>query len=108
MNVLVIAPHPDDETLGCGGALFRHAAEGDALNWMIVTGIDVSYGWPTELVQKREDEIQMVAKEYGFSSVYRLGFPTTRLDSLPLGDLIGKFAEVCMDVKPEVVYMPFQ
>ena len=30
MNVLVISVHPDDETLGCGGTMLRHAAEGDS------------------------------------------------------------------------------
>ena len=35
-KVLVIAPHPDDETLGCGGTLFRHKANGDEIYWLIV------------------------------------------------------------------------
>ena len=29
MNILVLAPHPDDESIGCGGTLCRHAAKGD-------------------------------------------------------------------------------
>ena len=35
--VLVVAPHPDDETLGVGGTLLRHVAEGDAVHWLIAT-----------------------------------------------------------------------
>ena len=45
MKVLVIAPHPDDETLGCGGTLFRHRHEGDELYWVIVTGIIFTRNW---------------------------------------------------------------
>ncbi len=37
MKVIVIAPHPDDETLGCGGAILRHIADGDMVHWLIVT-----------------------------------------------------------------------
>ena len=40
MNVLVISPHPDDETLGCGGTLYRHKQDGDNLYWNIITGIE--------------------------------------------------------------------
>lgn len=36
-NILVVAPHPDDETLGCGGTLFKMKAEGHSINWLIVT-----------------------------------------------------------------------
>ena len=38
-NVIVIAPHPDDETLGCGGTLRRHKHNGAAVHWVIMTGI---------------------------------------------------------------------
>jgi LmbE family N-acetylglucosaminyl deacetylase len=37
MNLLVVAPHPDDESIGCGGALCRHAARGDRIVTMFLT-----------------------------------------------------------------------
>ena len=106
-KVLVIAPHPDDETLGCGGTLFRHKQEGDELYWIIVTCISEDMGWPAAAVIKREAEIDVVAEKYGFSDVFNFRLPTTKLDTLPLSDLIEKITEVYKKTEPEIIYMPY-
>ena len=79
-TVMVIAAHPDDETLGCGGALFRHKAEGDDIYWLIITGISQESGWQEKVVNKRDNEIDIVAEKYGFSDVFNLRLPTTKMD----------------------------
>jgi len=107
MKVLVIAPHPDDETLGCGGTLFRHRKEGDQLFWAIVTGISEDTGWPKSVVKKRDAEIDAVAKIYGFSNVFNFFLPTTKLDTFPLSNLIEKITEVYKKAEPEIIYMPY-
>jgi len=38
-KVLVIAPHPDDETLSCGGTLLKHKSIEDEVHWLILTNI---------------------------------------------------------------------
>ena len=76
MKTLVVAPHPDDELLGCGGTLLRRKAEGEYLGWMIVTGISQETGWSPEKVQQREEEIQQVSAGLGIDQVYNLGFPS--------------------------------
>ncbi len=86
-KVLVIAPHPDDETLGCGGTLSRHKQEGDELYWVIVTGISEDMGWPEAAVKKRDAEIDAAAKKYGFAGMFNFCLPTTKVDTLPLSDL---------------------
>ena len=50
MKILAIAPHPDDETLGCGGTLYKHKAESDEIYWLIVTGISEDTGWANDAV----------------------------------------------------------
>ena len=107
MKILVVSPHPDDETLGCGGTLFRHRAEGDELYWMIVTGISESEGWSAATVKSRDREIELVTEKYRFSKVFNFRFSTTTLDTVPLSELIGKISEVHQKVKPEIIYMPF-
>ena len=64
-KILVIAPHPDDETLGCGGTLSRHQDKGDELYWIIVTCISEDMGWPESAVKKRDADIDAAAKKLG-------------------------------------------
>ena len=106
-KVLVIAPHPDDETLGCGGALFKHKAEGDDIYWLIITGISQEGGWQEKVVNKRDNEIDAVAEKYGFSDVFNLRLPTTKIDTLPVSDLIEEISNVYKKVEPDIIYMPF-
>ncbi|TAM45942.1 MAG: PIG-L family deacetylase [Gammaproteobacteria bacterium] len=106
-TVLVIAPHPDDETFGCGGALLRHNAEGASVDWLIVTDISPRIGYSIRQVRQREREIQKVAKLYPFRGVYRLKLPTTRLDTLPLAKIVQGIGDVITRVKPEILYLPF-
>ncbi len=106
-KVLVVAPHPDDETLGCGGTLSRHKQEGDELYWGIVTCISEDMGWPEAVVKNRDAEIDVVEKKYGFSDVFNFRLPTTKLDTLPLSDLIEKITEVYKKTEPEIIYMPY-
>lgn len=105
-KVLVVAPHPDDETLGCGGTLLKHKNSGDKIYWMIVTNIQSKDGWPEEEVQKRQKEIHQVADMYGFEKIFKLDFPTTMLDTIPYNDLIAKMSAVIQEVKPSIVYLP--
>ena len=104
MRVLVISVHPDDETLGCGGTLLRHSAQGDVLFWLIVTQ-PYEPQWSAEIIQRRVAEIKRVAEAYRMEQRFELGFPTIRLDTVPQADLIGRIRDVISEVKPEVVYM---
>jgi LmbE family N-acetylglucosaminyl deacetylase len=106
-TILAIAPHPDDETLGCGGALLRHRKDGDDIHWLIVTDMTEEAGFTADRIEAREKEITAVAEAYGFASVTRLGLPATRLDTLPLGDIIEKIAAAFEKIKPDTVYVPF-
>ena len=51
-KVIVIAPHPDDETLGCGGTILKHIAKGYSVYWLIITNISSDYGWNEEILKK--------------------------------------------------------
>ena len=105
-KVLVVAPHPDDETLGCGGTLLKHKKNGNTIYWMIVTNVDTDHGWFDEVVQKRQEEIDQVSQMYGFDKTFKLDFPTTRMDVIPNKELIAKISDVIKEVEPSIVYLP--
>ena len=79
-KILVVAVHPDDETLGCGGSLLKHKANGDEINWLICTTIDKDQNY----YQTREKEINKVSKLYAFNSVHSLLLKTTRIDDIEI------------------------
>ncbi|MDQ0567353.1 PIG-L family deacetylase [Erythrobacter citreus] len=105
---LVIAPHPDDETLGCGGTLLRSRAAGNLTYWLIVTGISSNTGFSAERVEQRESEIRHVAEAYGFAETIRLNIPTSTLDHQPLRVIIGGIAEAVKRLEPTDVYLPYR
>ena len=107
MTVLVVSPHPDDETLGCGGSLLRHSHEGDDIYWLNITSISERYGWKQDDVEKRKNQISKINEKYAFKEFYNLDFPTTKVDSIPINEIIQKISNVHEKVKAEIVYMPY-
>lgn len=103
-NVLVFAVHPDDETLGCGGTLLKHKANGDSINWLICTTIDKDQ----KNFNLREKEIENVSNLYGFDSVHNLRLKTMRVDEYNISELIEKISKVIKEVKPNIIYLPFK
>jgi LmbE family N-acetylglucosaminyl deacetylase len=103
VNVLVVCAHPDDETLGCGGTLLKHAAAGDTITWAVAT-VAHEPQWPADTIARKHAEVDRVAEAYG-ARVVRLGFPSSRLDATPRADLIAAVAAVVEESRPEIVYV---
>jgi LmbE family N-acetylglucosaminyl deacetylase len=107
-RVLAIAPHPDDETLGCGGALLNHIDKCDEVYWLIVTGASESHGFTFEQVQKEEEIIAKIAKEYAFIEYFKLGFAPMRLDKVGLLDIIREISLVILSKNIDTIYIPYR
>src|SRR5438552_3498362 len=102
-SVLVLASHPDDETLGCGGTLLRHRSLGDTLTWCIGTR-PTAPTWSETVIKAKEREIEQVAAAYGFARVHRLGHPATRLAEVDRSIVISQLREVAAEAKADTVY----
>lgn len=106
MKILVISPHPDDETLGCGGTILKHKDMGDKIYWLIITNIDAKNGWDKDIIKKRQKEIETVEEMYGFKKTFKLDYPAAKLDVIPIQEIIESMSEVILEIEPEIIYLP--
>lgn len=105
--VMVVAPHPDDETLGCGGTLLRHLKQGDELHWVIMTTMKQRQGFSPQRIEARAAEIQRVAERYQFKSIYRSDFATMELDKHSMVELVDFVSNAVISAQPNIIYLPF-
>ena len=107
MKILVVSPHPDDESLGCGGTLLAHKARGDETHWLLMTKMSIVGGFTRDQIAARAEEIKQIAAHFGFARTHELGFHTTDLDRIPLADLCNLIGKVIKAAAPETIYLPF-
>lgn len=106
MKILVIAPHPDDEVLGCGGTIKKHTKKGDEVCLCIVTKA-YTPDWTKKFIENRKKEIACVNKALGIKKTIFLDLPTVKLDTVPQKKLNDLISECIEWVKPEILYIPF-
>lgn len=108
LRSLVVAPHPDDELLGCGGTLLRRRAQGGRAGWIIMTSSPRDDGWGEARIEARRQEIDQVRAGLGIAAgdLHQLAFPAARLDEVPLGTIIGRLSDVFRHFEPEEVFLP--
>jgi len=106
MKVMVISPHPDDETLGCGATLLKHKKNKDKVFWLNVTKAGINSGYSTKFLKKREIEIKKVRNNYKFDGYINLNFPTKFLDQIPKSNLIDSFNLYINKIKPDKIFIP--
>jgi LmbE family N-acetylglucosaminyl deacetylase len=104
-RVLVVAAHPDDELLGCGGTIALHKRAGHHVTTLVVCeGESLRYAGRAS---HQSDHMLEAAKVLGVDHSRRLNFPDQRLDTLTLTDVIGKLEQVVREVRPRVVYCQY-
>ena len=105
MRVLVVAAHPDDEVIGCGGTIARHVASGDKVFLLVATQI-YAPEWNMKEFDIRRKEVFKAADVLGIKDVFFGGFPTAKLNTVPTISLTNKISEVIKKVMPDILYLP--
>ena len=105
-KVLFVSPHPDDETLGCGGTIFYHKKKGDDIFLLIITNLSIEFGWSEKLIERRKKEIDKIKKFYGFKNVFHLNFQTKYLDTVPINEIIENISNIVKKTKSQILYIP--
>ena len=109
-KILVVAAHPDDEALGCGGTMAYHSHLGDDVHVIFLAdGVASRNSSVKELeIVKRKEISKNACKILGVSNLYFLEFPDNKLDSIPLLDIIKPFEKLLYKIKPSIVYTHHQ
>jgi len=107
-SILIVAPHADDETLGCGGTILRYLKEGFLVHWLLVTSMSKDSGFSDEQINARASEIKQVYEAYGFESIHLLGYPPAQLDLIGKGELVDKISDVVNKIQPFEVFTVYR
>lgn len=107
-NILIIAPHADDEIIGCGATIAKHIHKGDIVSIIIATN---AFEGAPELFSK--ESIEIVRKEateahklLGVQNTFFLDFPAPALNAFPEFKISIKLSEIFSEVKPVTMYIP--
>lgn len=109
MTILVIAAHPDDEVLGCGGLIARKSQEGqDVFIAILGEGITSRYqnrdNADSALIETLHNHSQQVAEFLGAKDLFMYNLPDNRFDSVPMLDVVKIIEELVEKFHPDTVY----
>lgn len=105
-RITVIAPHPDDETLGAGATIARFADEGVGVSVLIVSG-HLPPLYPTEAFETTRREADAALALLGAKDWAFLEIPATKVHEVPTAELTGKIAAFVRSHEPDIVLIPF-
>ena len=109
MNYLVIAAHPDDEVLGCGGSIAKWVKAGNKVYVLIMaegaTSRDENRNRESRMKELSilEQSANYAADILGVKSVELLGYPDNRMDSVHLLDIIKVIENYIKKLQPEII-----
>lgn len=110
MKVLVIAAHPDDEILGCGGTIAKHVQQDDEVH-VFIAAEGITSRDQTRSRGAREEELSALSRSahraneaLGVSSVTLSSFPDNRMDSVDLLEIVKTLEGQIAKIRPQRIY----
>lgn len=113
-RILIVAAHPDDEIIGCGGTISRLVEQGWEA-FTLILGEGKTSRDETRNRNQRIDEINNLKKEVekannliGVSDVFLYDFPDNRFDTVPLLDIIKTIEKIKNNIKPSMIFTHYK
>lgn len=107
-KIIVFAPHPDDETIGCGGAIAAHSKHGDRVKVIILTNGDkadtLNRYSSEEYIEIRKSEAQQAVSILGVQDIEYWEYQDRELR--PDDELINRLSNLLVDFAPTLIYSP--
>ncbi len=107
-RVLIIAPHADDEVLGCGATMAKACKNGDEVFVLICT--NASVGAPelfsAELIKQIRNEAVIAHRLIGVKETFFLEFPAPALDQFPCYKMSNEISTIIKKIGADTVYIP--
>lgn len=106
-TVLVLAPHPDDESIGCGGALRQHVMDGDRVIVAFLSSGDrgIADVPPAAAAARREQEAERAASVLGLSELHFFRFPDGGMAEV-VADAADRVGGLVDSEQPDWIYLP--
>jgi LmbE family N-acetylglucosaminyl deacetylase len=112
-RILVVAAHPDDEVLGCGGTMARLVSEGAEVNVLILGEGITSRNGLTKI--QKEQQIKMLHgcandanKILGVKQVYFSNFPDNSFDIVALLEIVKNIEQVKTELQPDIIFTHYE
>ena len=106
MKVLVIAPHMDDEVLGCGGTIARHVECGDNVFVCFVAHRVYNHQFNDERNEVEKKHANRAKEVLNYKESVFFGLNDERLDAC-IQDIVIPLEDYVSKIKPDIVYSPF-
>lgn len=104
-RLLIIAPHPDDEVLGCGGTMIKHIKTGDEVYVCIATRGKAPLATEESVIKSRT-EAAKCHQSIGVKDTIFLDFPAVMIEKENRYEINQQLLDLIIKVNPDEVYLP--
>ena len=103
-KVLVVAAHPDDEIIGCGGTLLKHIFNKDEVCVVFAADGESSRTNNLKKILIRKKQAEIVKKKSKIKKTFFLNYPDNQMDTCKILDVSKSIYKVIQEVRPDIIY----
>ena len=108
-KILVVAAHPDDEVLGCGGTMARHAQNGDKVYIVFMSdGVNSRENVKYNEENERRECAKKASEILGAQTPKFFDFPDNMMDTVPLLEIVKELEAYIQEYQPNIIYTHYK